>query len=175
VACAVLDLATSDDFSQVIVNPGHVAEVCEFLERIYAAENCRLDQYAKNYLQSHGMADLSAVRAKIDLILSGKHEKVWRFASIVCQLLKCQDGERLRKADLADELGVDKQQIQQEMRFFTKLYLVQMIPQGYAPTPRMFRLFSKLEQTDPEAYNFEGLRDRLFEELGKKGEEQDEF
>jgi hypothetical protein len=121
------------------------------------------------------MADLSAVRAKIDLILSGKHEKVWRFASIVCQLLKCQDGERLGKADLADELGVDKQQIQQEMRFFTKLYLVQMIPQGYAPTPRMFNLFSKLEQTDPEAYNFEGLRDRLFEELGKKGEEQDEF
>jgi len=173
VAYAILDLSTSEDFSQVIVTPGHVAEVCELLERIYEAENCRLDKYAKSYLQSHGLADLSEIRVKIDSILSSKQEKAWRFASIVCQLLKCQDGEKLRKADLVDELGVEKQKIQQEMRFFTKIHLVQLTQQGYAPTPRMFRLFIKLEQTDPEAYNFEKVRDRLFEALGKKGDEDD--
>ena len=133
---AIIDLSTTDDFSQVIVNSGHVADACELLERIYEGDNCRLDKYAKSYLESHGLVDLPEIRAKIDSILSGKREKVWRFASIVCLLLKCQNGERLRKADLVDELGGDKQKIQQEMRFFTTNHLVQSTAQGYGPNTK---------------------------------------
>ena len=56
VAMAIIDLATTDDFSQVIVNLGHVADACELLERIYEARNCKLDEYAKAYVMTHGIA-----------------------------------------------------------------------------------------------------------------------
>ena len=49
VAMAIIDLSTRDDFSQVIVNLGHVSDACEFMERIYEARNCKLDEYAKTY------------------------------------------------------------------------------------------------------------------------------
>ena len=57
VAYAVLDLSTNEDFTRVIIEPHHVAEVCEFLEKIYQAENCRLHRYARAYLESHGLGD----------------------------------------------------------------------------------------------------------------------
>jgi hypothetical protein len=173
VAFAVLDLNTTDDFEQVIVEIRHVGKAYDLLERMYRAENCRLDQYAKSYLESHGMGDLPEVRNKIDKVLSGKPEKAWRFAYIVCRLLTCQDGDKVRKVDLVEELEVDKPIVQQEMRFFSKNHLVQPTQQGYVPLPRMIRLFNKLEKVDPETYKFEKIRDRLAETIDRRGEKDD--
>ena len=97
-ACAVIDLSTSDDFSQVIVGPGHVAEACELLERIYEARNCKLDKYAKNYRQTHGIEGIEEMVAEIDakMVNTTSDERI-RFHHILYELLNCPDGARVRK------------------------------------------------------------------------------
>lgn len=66
VAYAILDLATDDDSSKVTVNVGHVAEVCEFLERVYGAQNCNLHSYTKAYLSAHGLGDIDKIDPRED-------------------------------------------------------------------------------------------------------------
>jgi len=47
-----------------MVGPGHVADACELLERIYEARNCKLDKYAKNYRLTHGIEGIEKLWKK---------------------------------------------------------------------------------------------------------------
>lgn len=156
VAYAILDLSTDTDFSKVIVTPGHVAEVCEFLERVYGAENCNLHKYAKIYMAAHGLGDFEEIQTKIDCILVGDFATRQRFHHIVYQLLHCQEGDRVRKGDLADEFDINAKTIQRDMQFFIRYKLVEPnIQSGYKPQPKLFRLMNRLELMDPQKYNFD--------------------
>jgi len=88
----------------------------------------------------------------------------------MAQLLRCQKGERLRKADLAEELDVDKKTIQREMSWFVKHRLAKCnINTGYSPEPRLFKLMGRLEKINPEKYGFDKGR-------GEDGQDgQDDF
>jgi len=156
VAYAVLDLSTTEDFGQVIVEAEHVALVCELLERIYGARNCKLDKYAKGYRQTHGIQGIEKIMEEIEVKLSGDAETRRRFHHIMHQLLKCPDGERVRKTDLADEFEVEPKTIQRDMQFFVSNHLVHPnMHKGYKTEPRLFQVVDQLERRDPEKYNFE--------------------
>src|SRR3989339_504631 len=126
VAYAVLDVSANEDFTQVIVTSDHVFAAAMFIDIIYKAENCRLDAHAATYRQSYGMEDLDAIKEQIDEILALEpgNPRRYRFEGIMAQLMRSHKLERLRKADLADEFGVDKKQIQRDMHWFVKNRLV---------------------------------------------------
>jgi hypothetical protein len=157
VAMAVIDLATTDDFSQVIVNLEHVSDACLLMERIYEARNCKLDRYAKAYVLTHGTAGIDEIITGIDAILSGDIDMKRRFHHIMQQLLRCNLGERIRKSDLVDEFDLrDGKTIQRNMQFFLHHHLVAPNTQrGYSPEPKLFQIVDRLERIDPIKYDFE--------------------
>ncbi|MDI6752809.1 MAG: hypothetical protein QME78_00255 [Thermodesulfobacteriota bacterium] len=156
VAYAVLDLSTTEDFGQVIVEPQHVAMVCDLLERIYGARNCKLDKYAKNYRFAHGLQGVEKIVAEINAKLSGELGPKHRFHHIFYELLKCPDGARVRKTDLADEFDVEPKTIQNDMRFFRDNHLIDSnVQKGYRPEPRLFQVWDFLERLDPKKFCFE--------------------
>jgi hypothetical protein len=156
VAYAVLDLATTEDFGQVIVNVGHVAEACEFLDRIYSAENCDLQRYAFTYRAAHGLEGLEEIKRDIDALLSlpETDERRRRFIYIARQLIQCGEGDQVRKGDLADEFGVEKKMVQRHMKFFQKHHLLSpKVQNGYMPVPKFFQVLRRLERLDPVKYS----------------------
>lgn len=71
------------------------------------------------------------------------------------QLLRCSQGQRIRKSDLADELDVKSPTIQGDMRFFLRHYLVAPNTQkGYLPAPKLNRIMDMLERVAPKKYDF---------------------
>jgi hypothetical protein len=165
VAYAILDLATDDDFSKVIVNVGHVAEVCEFLERVYGARNCNLHSYTQAYLSAQGLGDIDKIQEKIDGIFIGETPAKRRFHHIMYSLFHCDEGSRLRKADLIDEFDVTAKTIQRDMQFFINHKLVEPnIQGGYKPQPKFFRMIEQLKQIDPVKYNFDVHHSELYPE-----------
>ena len=158
VAYAVLDLSTNEDFTRVIIEPHHVAEVCEFLEKIYRAENCRLHHYAKAYLESHGLGDYEDIRQEIGGILCDP-KKSHRFLYILNRLLKTRNGEGVKKSELTEELEEEKVTVQREMQFFTKRHLCRVNSRiGYIPEPKLFKLINRIEQAEPDLLRFDGLK-----------------
>jgi DeoR/GlpR family transcriptional regulator of sugar metabolism len=72
------------------------------------------------------------------------------------QLLRCSDGERIRKTDLVDEFEVEPKTIQRDMQFFLHHHLIHPnVHKGYAPEPRLFQIVDRLERLDPVKYDFE--------------------
>lgn len=138
-AVAVLDFSTNEDFTQVIVKRGHVHYAADFIDDLYQTGNCRLHKHAEAWQPSYQMEDLEPLRAAIDQHLQGQN--AGRFKKLMAQLLNCQKKERLKKADLAEEHGVDEKTIQREMQWFVKNRLVMNNVQfGYSPEPRLFKL-----------------------------------
>ncbi|MBU4447299.1 MAG: hypothetical protein KKD99_01840 [Proteobacteria bacterium] len=153
VAYAVLDLSTNEDFTQVIVRPGHVHCAADFIEFIYQAENCRLHKHAQDYRETYGLEDFDDLKKRIDKKMERTCGIGVHFLKIMSQLYQAHKG--LKKADLADEYDVDKKTIQREMSWFVKNRLVlSNIQNGYLPGPRLFNLVSRLEKIDREKYDF---------------------
>jgi hypothetical protein len=164
VAMAIIDLATTDDFSQVIVNLGHVSDACELMERIYEARNCKLDEYAKNYRQTHGIEGAEEMAAEIDakMVNTASDERI-RFHHIFYELLNCPDNSRVRKSDLADEFDVKPTTIQSDIRFFRDNHLIDpSVQKGYKPEPRFFQVWDFLRRRDREKYRFDVAYKKIF-------------
>lgn len=157
VATAIIDLATTEDFSQVVVNVGHVANACELMERIYSARNCKLDRYAQHYRQTHGIEGIDKIVAEIDAILiDTASDARWRFHHIMYELLNCPDSSRVRKNDLTDEFDVTPKCIQGDMQFFRDHHLIDAnVQHGYKPEPRFFQVLDYLERLNHEKYCFD--------------------
>ncbi|MFA5382454.1 MAG: toprim domain-containing protein [Candidatus Micrarchaeia archaeon] len=172
VAYAALDLSTTEDFDQVNVEVRHVSYAYELLDRIYRARNCKLEKYAKAYRQTHGIAGIEKIIIDIDKILHNdgneQHQNSGkRFHHIFYELLKCQDGSCVRKADLMDEFGVDSKTIQRNMQFFRDHHLIDVnIQKGYKPAPRFNQVFDYLERLDSKKYCFETYWREVFGEQG---------
>ncbi|MBM4288883.1 MAG: minichromosome maintenance protein MCM, partial [Deltaproteobacteria bacterium] len=155
VAYAVLDLSTTEDFSQVIVKPGHVAEVCELLERIYEAENARLDAYSTEYRRLHGLADHKKIEAGIARVMQGDQDRRYRFLFILRELLK---NETVRQRDLFETLGVTRQTVHRDMNFFTRFNLVtSSTREGYRRTPKLIRVVKRIEKESPDLLPWQTL------------------
>ena len=164
VACAVIDLSTSDDFSQVMVGPGHVADACELLERIYGARNCKLDKYAKNYRLTHGIEGIEKIVEEINAKLADttSNERA-RFHHIMYELLNCPDGARIRKTDLVDEFNTSSRTIQEDMQFFRENHLIDPnVQKGYKPEPRFFQIWDYLERLDHKKYCFDSPWQKVY-------------
>lgn len=164
VATAIIDLAATDDFSQVIVDLGHVSDACMLMERIYEGRNCKLDEYAQRYRQTHGIEGIEEMVDYIDALMantaSGERE---RFHHIFYELLNCPDNSRVRKADLADEFDKQGPTIQGDMRFFRDNHLIDpSVQKGYKPEPRFFQIWDFLRRKNRGKYRFDVPYKKVF-------------
>ena len=157
VATAIIDLSTTDDFSQVIVKMDHVADATMMIERIYEARNCKLDKYAQHYRQTHGIEGIENIVFEIDIKMADTHSDArWRFHHIFYELLNCPDNARVRKTDLVDEFDSNAKYIQEDMQFFRDHHLVDPnIQKGYKPEPRFFQVWDYLERLNHAKYCFD--------------------
>ena len=157
VATAIIDLSTTDDFSQVIVSLWHVSDACLMMERIYEGRNCKLDEYAQHYRQTHGIEGVEEMLVEIDAVMADTSSDArWRFHHIFYELLNCPDGSQVRKMDLADEFSVTTRQIQEDLQFFKDHHLVNPnVQKGYKPEPRFFQIWDYLRRKNRQKYCFE--------------------
>ena len=170
VATAIIDLSTTDDFSQVIVNSGHVADACLLMERIYEARNCKLDRYAAHYRQTHGIEGIDKIVEEIDAKLADTlSDARVRFHHIMYELLNCPDNARVRKTDLIDEFTSSPRTIQEDMQFFRENHLIDPnVQKGYKPEPRFFQVWDYLERLDSEKYCFDTPWQKIYSLNPKK-------
>jgi predicted DNA-binding transcriptional regulator YafY len=79
------------------------------------------------------------------------------------QLIHCQEGDRVRKNDLADEFDITGKTIQRDIQFFIQYKLIEPnVHTGYRPQPKFFRLINRLEAIDPQKYNFDVFYDEVY-------------
>ena len=133
-------------------------------KKIYRAENCRLQHYAKPYPESHGLG-LRRYSARNRGILCDP-KKSHRFRNILNRLLKTRNGEGVKKSELTEELEEEKVTVQREMQFFTKRHLCRMNSRiGYIPEPKLFKLINRIEQAEPDLLRFDG-HNHLYPQMG---------
>jgi hypothetical protein len=129
----------------------------------YSGRNCKLDEYAQHYRQTHGIEGIGEMLVEIDAKLSDPSPDRQRFHHIFYELLNCPDGARIRKADLADEFGLDSKNIQSDMRFFRDNHLIDSnVQKGYKPEPRFFQVWDFLRRRDREKYRFDVVWKKIY-------------
>lgn len=150
VAYAVLDLSTNDDFSQIVVLPGHVSAAADFIQTIYEAENCRLDKFSEEQRKTHNLGDEGKIKSEFQKLVAD-HKKRYRFLFILRALLTDQN---IRQNDLKDELGVSRMTVNRDCQVFIKHHLAKSGTRtGYFRTPKLVRFIHRLEKSDPDFYN----------------------
>jgi predicted transcriptional regulator len=149
VAYAILDLSTNDDFTQVIIKPGHVHDMAGFVEEIYAAENCRLEKVAEEYRRQFGMADENEIKALFAKLLQEGPTRD-RLLLLLGQLLT---GEWFKQADLAKSLQVNRITVNRDLKTFRDFGLVTVSQRfGCKRSAKFARFMVRLEQDDPELF-----------------------
>jgi hypothetical protein len=147
--------ATSEDFSQVVVEIQHASFAYELLERIYGARNCKLDNYARNYRETHGIEGIEKILKEIDARLEDTSDARRRFHHIWYELFNCPEGAKVRKTDLADEFDIEPKTIQKDIIFFKDNHLINPnVQKGYKPEPSFFQVWDYLGRLNKEKYCF---------------------
>jgi predicted transcriptional regulator len=75
-----------------------------------------------------------------------------RIIYIFSQLLACPTDGWVRKIDLVDKLDVTRKTVQNDIRPFWSLGLINRSNHGYQPTPKFFQLAEHLQQEEPGIY-----------------------
>jgi hypothetical protein len=151
-AFAILDLASDDDFQTITVGEKHVDFVSDFLNTIYSADNCRLDEYAKRYMSEHTLANPENLFKDIDKIKLNSTNETWeRIVYIVTELLKLDPmgHDKVSQKFFADYLDTNRMTITRDMTAFVKHKLIDS-SRGYRPTNRLIRLNTYIEKHHPE-------------------------
>ena len=164
VAIAVLDLSTNEDFTQVIVHPGHVHYAADFIDTIYRAENCRLNRFSEEQRKIHNLGDEEKIKSEFQRVVAD-HKRRRRFLVILRALLSDQN---IRQNDLKDELGASRMTVNRDCQIFIKHHLAKSSTRnGYCRTPKLVRFIHRLEKSDPGFYEV-----LLNEELGEPQDEE---
>jgi hypothetical protein len=168
VAVAILDLSTNEDFTQVIVYPGHVYRAADFVDSIYRAENCRLHKHSKEFRKHHALHDQEEIKKELEKLLLESGKKRDR-ALFILGLLR--SGQRFKQTDLEKTLGCVRMTIIRSMEFFADHGLVATNRFGCKKTPKLSNFLSRLEKEDSALSK---LLDAEIEKVKTRMEEESE-
>jgi len=151
-ALVVIDLASDDDFQTIVVNEDHVNFMAEFIDTIYSADNCRLNEYSRRYIEEHTLTDPGGLFHEIDKVKFEATNDEWkRMVFMLDELLKLDPmgREKISQKFFSDYLDVTRQTINRDMTHFVKRKLVDT-SRGYRPTNRLIRLNTYIEKYHPD-------------------------
>lgn len=164
-AFAILDGSFTEDYTGVVIKSEHVEKMSKFIDTVYSSSNCNLKHYSKNSQKKKTLVDYETIVETFDEVIKSDKastDRRWSEGQHFLQMLVLlQQQQFIRKADLADQLGVGKQWVQQRTSYLQMYDLIEMDRSGYRTT-RKFNLFMRKWQEDPEIEEmFDGVNKRV--------------
>jgi len=150
-ALAVLNVSSNTDFSRLIVKPEHVYAAIFFLEELYGAENCQLDERSfiersESQLSEYDEIEKEFLKKKDD----GKHagsNKPCYFTLIIATLRK---KEIIRRDTLAEVVCCKPDTLSPTVSLLKKYSLLDSTRDGYKKTPKMNKFLRRFLQDYPD-------------------------
>jgi hypothetical protein len=159
VALAVLDLSTDEEFNVVTVLKYHVEFMATFLDSIYSANNCRLDAYAKQYRDKHGLEDPDGILLEFEMYMSKSESVTNRICFIINELLQIDPigTEKISQKYFMDQLGISSRTtLFKDMAPLVKYKLVSS-SRGYKPTTKLFQLVNYVDKYRPGFFDLTSM------------------
>jgi len=133
VALAVLTHSTDETGHKVVVHPGHVTFIGEYLKSLYNAPGCGLNYYAKLAIKEMEMTKDRYERITVDLRKIDTLKGDIKFFEFI-KLFARQ--KYLRLGDVEAMLSIDKEESKAIVNTLAKMRMVEMTSGGYRKTSR---------------------------------------
>ena len=164
-ALAVLDLSSDDDFETIKVTRRHVDFMANFIDTIYSAENCRLNEYSKRYNEEHHLAEADELYVQLKTIKDNQQpgSQKWKMiSSMIAEILKLRpDGkDKISQKYFADVHDITRVTVNKYLLPFVKRKLIQS-SRGYKPSTKLIRFASFIEREHPDFWDLEEESDDL--------------
>lgn len=136
-AFAVLDVSSNEDFSRLLVMPEHIFAASMFMEELYSAENCQLDERSHIARVESQLLDYDSIErdflAKQDKEKHGPGEDGGSFTHTIWVL---RIKEVVRRDHLAEQVGCTTDALKRTVRLLKKYSLIDSGRDGYRKTPK---------------------------------------
>ena len=140
VALAALTNSVDESGERIVVWPGHVDFILQYLKGIYNAPGCGLNYYARLSVKEEELSEDRYAKLTIELrkldTLKGAN-KYLEFITLFAQQ------KYLRLGDVEAMLSIDKEEAKAVVNLLAKLRMVIMTSGGYRKTPRFNSYIAK--------------------------------
>ncbi|MBU4312667.1 MAG: toprim domain-containing protein [Candidatus Omnitrophica bacterium] len=143
VALACLLHNTDRKHEKIIVTAEMVYMIQKFIERVYSAGNCKLDQYATDRKAATDISSDEFERIQEALLGEAKKDR----SNILMDLIGLFRGNNIiRLNEISARLDRSDSTIKSKLVFFKRFGLIRSGKSGYAKTEKFIQFLNKLEQ-----------------------------
>jgi len=152
---AVLDASSNEDFTRLVILPEHVHAGAMFIEQLYAAENCQLDE--RSYIEKveSQLLDYEDIeKAFLDKQAREKHGggggggDDQGYFTIIVRTLRTKDV--IRRDHLAEQVGCRPDGLTRTIRLLKKYSLIDSGREGYRKTPKLNKFMRRFMKAHPD-------------------------
>jgi DNA primase len=156
-AFAALDMSASKKFDKLFVLEKHVVMTVKMLEKIYNHDNCALDEYAAIVRYNTQLHDYDVIKdAFLKKHKDGCHSTIKNEGSTFTEAVKLlRVNETIRRDDLADQLGIIKENVSEIISFLRRFNLVDSTRKGYIKKPKFIKFLRRFIKEFPEMFSSE--------------------
>ncbi len=156
-AMAVLNVSIKDDdLSRVYVGEGHVRLAVRFLDLVYTAQNCSLNEYSEVQRTNNQLGDYEKIVQAFDK----KHESAVHSGSTKNYFSRTVYHLRvnsvIRREDLTEQVGCSRDAIDKHIKFLKGFSLIKSGRDGYAKRPKFNKFIQRYVKDRPKF--FEGVQ-----------------
>jgi len=154
-AFAVLDMSSNDDFSQLLILPEHVHLAAMFLDTLYGAENCQMDQRSLIAQTESQLLDYERIEESfLEKQANERHspEDAGYFTEIIW-ILRTKDS--IRRDHLAEQAGCKLDTLNRTVRLLKRFSLIDSGRDGYKKTPKLNKFLKRFLHKHPDFFKVE--------------------
>jgi 5S rRNA maturation endonuclease (ribonuclease M5) len=150
---AVLDGSSNEDFSKLHILPEHVHAAALFIEALYSAENCQLDELSDAMKEETQVTDYDDIeRAFLEKQESEKHNyrgEAGHFTQAI-RILRYKD--IIRREYLAEQVGCSPETLKPTISLLKKHSLIDSGRDGYKKTPKLNKFLKRFLKNHPDFF-----------------------
>lgn len=154
-AFAVLDMSSNNDFSQLLILPEHVHLAAMFLDALYGAENCQMDQRSFIAQTESQLLDYDRIEeAFLEKQVNERHSNAEEgYFTQIIWILRTKDS--IRRDHLAEQAGCKLDTLNQTIRLLKRYSLIDSGRDGYKKTPKLNKFLKRFLQKNPDFFKME--------------------
>jgi 5S rRNA maturation endonuclease (ribonuclease M5) len=148
---AVIDVSSNEDFSRLIVKPEHVRAAVMFLDGLYEAENCQLDERSNIAKMESQLVDYEDIeRAFLEKQAAEKyrHEGDEAFFTGIIWVLRIKDV--VQRDHLAELVGCKVEGLKRTIQLLKRYSLIDSGRDGYKKTPKLNKFLRRFLKAHPD-------------------------
>jgi len=151
-AFAGILLSSDDTFSKLIIKKIHVEMATNFLNLVYSADNCQLNDYSEIQREGSQLVDFDLIDSCFTKKINNeKHNPIGNERGIFVHLLhilRCND--IIKRDELVEQIGCSKITISNEISLLRKYSLIESTRDGYKKRPKFNRFLRRFLKLHPE-------------------------